>query len=712
MTVGLVVVSHSRALARAAVALAQEMLHGKQIRIAIAAGLDDTTFGTDATQIVDAITAADQGDGVGGADGPRQRGAVGRTGARNCSTTMSAPGGAVSRTPGGGAGGGRGGRRRAAPVSTRWSAEAAGALAGKVGHLGPGRRRPSRRRAADADELTGEFHRHQPPRPARPARRPAGAGGAPPRRPSASSAIARTESEWVDAGQPFEDRHARCAAGDEVEVRVSGGQAAETLEHVLALAARNFDEASEPGRSRSAQWPPNRRARHPIGASPGLGIGPARSARLGPHRGARRARRGPRPPSGAEWARRSRRCAAPSANCAPAPPVRSVRPRRRSSTRTSCCSTTPNCSTTYEPVSTAALRAVGLVGGGHGDLAAEFAALPDPYLQARAADVARSATRCCGPCSASATAGRGIQTGVLIADDLTPAEAAELDSRAGGRGVAGVRQPACAQRDPVAGEGNSRESSGRARRCWTSRREPSSRWTALDGEFIVDPPTDVQQHVPRPSGQRWRGGSPRPAPAPTSPPSPLTDSRSASARTSAPMDDARAAAAHGADFAGLVRTEFLFLGRSDSARRRRAGGGVPQDRRVPRRAPRHAAHAGCGRGQAAGVPTDARRGRTRSWGCAGIRLSLSHPGSAEPSSCWPWRWWRTHTPVSVMFPMISTLDELFAARCTSGRGDRPAGRGRPADLQVGMMVEVPAAALKAAAFARARRLLVASAPTT
>src|SRR5207244_13027681 len=64
MTVGLGVVSHSRALARAAVTLAQEMVHGKQIRIAIAAGLDDTTFGTDAAQIVDAITAADQGAGV------------------------------------------------------------------------------------------------------------------------------------------------------------------------------------------------------------------------------------------------------------------------------------------------------------------------------------------------------------------------------------------------------------------------------------------------------------------------------------------------------------------------------------------------------------------------------------------------------------------------------------------------------------------------
>jgi phosphocarrier protein FPr len=49
--VGIVVVSHSRALADAAVALAAEMLHGTEPRIAVAAGLDETTFGTDAVQI-------------------------------------------------------------------------------------------------------------------------------------------------------------------------------------------------------------------------------------------------------------------------------------------------------------------------------------------------------------------------------------------------------------------------------------------------------------------------------------------------------------------------------------------------------------------------------------------------------------------------------------------------------------------------------------
>jgi phosphocarrier protein FPr len=59
-----------------------------------------------------------------------------------------------------------------------------------------------------------------------------------------------------------------------------------------------------------------------------------------------------------------------------------------------------------------------------------------------------------------------------------------------------------------------------------------------------------------------------------------------------------------------------------------------------------------------------------------------------------------HTPVSVMFPMITTLDELFTARGILDEAISRAGRGRPADLQVGMMVEVPAAALKSAAFAR------------
>jgi len=156
VTVGLVVVSHSRALARAAVALAQEMLHGKQIRIAIAAGLDDTTFGTDASQIVDAITAADQGAGVvvlmdlGSAvlsaelalelldDDVREQVVL-------CPAALVE--GLVVAAVAAANGADRG----------EVAAEAAGALAGKIGHLGSAPTTAAADVDRDADELTGSF---------------------------------------------------------------------------------------------------------------------------------------------------------------------------------------------------------------------------------------------------------------------------------------------------------------------------------------------------------------------------------------------------------------------------------------------------------------------------------------------------------------------------------------------------------------------------
>ena len=63
--IGIVVVSHSRALAEAAVGLASEMVaEDKRPVIAVAAGLDATTFGTDAMAVSEALTAADSPDGV------------------------------------------------------------------------------------------------------------------------------------------------------------------------------------------------------------------------------------------------------------------------------------------------------------------------------------------------------------------------------------------------------------------------------------------------------------------------------------------------------------------------------------------------------------------------------------------------------------------------------------------------------------------------
>lgn len=63
--IGIVLVSHSRALAQAAVGLAEEMVPAEaRPAMRVAAGLDETTFGTDAAAIAEALEAVDSPDGV------------------------------------------------------------------------------------------------------------------------------------------------------------------------------------------------------------------------------------------------------------------------------------------------------------------------------------------------------------------------------------------------------------------------------------------------------------------------------------------------------------------------------------------------------------------------------------------------------------------------------------------------------------------------
>ncbi|PJJ73128.1 PTS hybrid protein [Diaminobutyricimonas aerilata] len=62
--IGIVVVSHSAALAEAALGLALEMVHGERPRIALAAGTPDGGFGTDAARVAEAIVEVAGDDGV------------------------------------------------------------------------------------------------------------------------------------------------------------------------------------------------------------------------------------------------------------------------------------------------------------------------------------------------------------------------------------------------------------------------------------------------------------------------------------------------------------------------------------------------------------------------------------------------------------------------------------------------------------------------
>jgi multiphosphoryl transfer protein len=688
VTVGLVVVSHSRALARAAVALAQEMLHGKQIRIAVAAGLDDTTFGTDAAQIVDAITAADQGGGVvvlmdlGSAvlsaelalelldDDVREQVVL-------CPAPL-VEGLVVAAV----AAAGDAGRDEVA-------AEAAGALAGKIGHLGTAPVASGAEGPRDADELTGTFVVANPHGlHARPAARLVQEV----RRRDAHARVRnrRADSEWVDAGSLSKIATLGVRSGDEVEMRVSGSQAAETLDHILALAARNFDESL--GEAAPTPEPSTQQA--PIGAGPGLGIGPARSARLG----AITIPDIPADEPAVEWRRLGKAIAS----------VRRTISQLRTRTAREVGEAEASIFDAHQLLlDDAALiddvrdridsgqTAVSAWSAAVKGLAAEFAAVPDPYLQARAEDVRAVGDQVLRAMLGGAQSSAG-PTGVLIAADLTPAEAAELDPARVAAVLLAFGSPHAhnvillrAKGIPViVGAGP------------TVLSIPDGTIVAVDGgrgEFVVDPPAVVRDEFHRrvaTLAQRQRQATARAAePAVTR--DGVTVPVGANVGS---VDDARAAAAHGADLAGLVRTEFLFLGRQDAPdveeqlavyrkiaesldgrritlRTLDVGGDKPLDF----------------------LPTPAELNPYL--GVRGIRLSLAHPELLADQLLAMVRL-AQQTAVSIMFPMITTLDELFTARKLLDEAIDRAGGGRPSGLQVGMMVEVPAAALKAGAFAR------------
>jgi phosphoenolpyruvate-protein kinase (PTS system EI component) len=159
--------------------------------------------------------------------------------------------------------------------------------------------------------------------------------------------------------------------------------------------------------------------------------------------------------------------------------------------------------------------------------------------------------------------------------------------------------------------------------------------------------------------------------------------------------DARAAV--GADLAGLVRTEFCFLGRhsapdvDEQEAAYRAIAEAMDGRRITLRT----------LDVGGDKPLDylaMPREANPFLGVRGLRLALAQPQLLADQLQAIVRVAHDH-PLDVMFPMVAAVDELVAARRALDEAVESVGRGRPAGLRVGIMVEVPAAALKAAAFA-------------
>ncbi len=164
------------------------------------------------------------------------------------------------------------------------------------------------------------------------------------------------------------------------------------------------------------------------------------------------------------------------------------------------------------------------------------------------------------------------------------------------------------------------------------------------------------------------------------------------------VEDAVQARAAGADGVGLLRTEFLFLKAAempDVEAQARAYGAIAEAlegrpvtvRTLDVGADKHLPYLQQGAEDNPAL------------GLRGLRLGLSRPELLRAQLQAVVRVARRH-PLRLMFPMVSTVDEVRAARGVLAQALEAEGVG-PDDirLEVGVMVEVPAAALSAAALA-------------
>jgi phosphocarrier protein FPr len=707
---GLVVVSHSHALAQGAVALAQEMVQGQDVRIVVAAGLDEQTLGTDAVRIADAIAEADRGDGVvvfmdlGSAvlsaelaldlldDGTLRDRVV------LCPAPLVEGLIVAAVSAGSGAG------------PQQVAAEALDALAGKQVHLAG---RPDTAPAATAgeppaavDEVTATF---TVPNPhglhARPASRLV-------QRTSGMDAQvllrnATSGTDWVPASSLSRVATLGALQGHELQVRACGPDARAAVDAVLALAADAFGEAP-PGAAASAvalagpavalAAPAEALAAPasgPLGASGGIGIGPAWSLHDGVDLAAVPDARTDDPA-----ADRLRLTGAVEA-------ARTQLQRLRDRTAAEIGAeeaaifdahllllTDPNLLDDVARRIDSGQAAAPAWAAAVERVAGELAALRDEYLQARAADIRAVGRQVLRPLTGTdrmVHAGHG----VLLAPDLTPAEAAELDSD---RVVAIV----------LAGSSPTAHSAILARARGIPAvvaagpgvlGTPDGTEIAVDGttgEVVVAPSAAVLADF-RARAEALRERHLRALATSTAPAVTRDGIEVLVGANVGSVDDAKQAAAAGADLAGLVRTEFLFLGRDEAP-------GVDEQEAVyraisealgGRRITLRTLDVG-GDKPLGYVPMPAEANPFL--GVRGIRLALARPALLADQLLAVVR--VAHdVPVSLMLPMVSTLDELVAARGMLDDAIRRDGRGEPAGLQFGMMVEVPAAALKARAFA-------------
>jgi phosphocarrier protein FPr len=700
--VGIVIVSHSYALAEGVAELARQM-GGPDVRIETAGGLDlpDHPIGTDAVMVMEAVERAwspegvlvlmDLGSAVLSAEMalellPEER----RAGVMLCEAPLVEGAVAAAVTA-----------KLGSPLEAV-AREARGGLAGKVAHLGAEEASAAEPAAGRSAEPADAIHitvRNEHGLHARPAARLVQV---------ASSFDAHVEVRNLTASRGPADAHSLNAVatlgvqmGHEIEVSASGPQARAALDAVEALAARNFDEA--PGAPAATVTEPapgaaNGRLRG-FAVSPGVAVGPARRLHAAtvtvPDREAG--------PVAAELAALEGAVEVARADIAAQRATVAARAGEGEAAIFDAHLLFLRDAEILEPARATV----------HGGAAAEIAwagtierlartwdALDDDYLRARAADLRSVGDQVLAhlvgaPLGPPRTEGPG----VLVAVDLSPAETAGLDPEV----VTGIATAAGGPTSHTAVLARSLGIPAVVGAGPALLEVPEGTPIAVDGsagDVVVDPGPALLSAL-RGTEQRRREDL-EAARREAAGPAVTLDGVlvEVAANVGLPVEIA-AALENGADGVGLFRTEFLFMGRD----------------RMPDEDEQAAAYEAAGEalggrplllrtldvGADKPVPYLAQPREDNPFlGVRGIRLGLAMPEVLATQLRAILRAAASH-PIRVMFPMVASVRELREAREALDRASADlAAAGHPSpreDLEVGVMIEVPAAALIAGALA-------------
>jgi phosphocarrier protein FPr len=692
--VGIVIVSHSATLAAGVVELAREM-GGPDLRLELAGGLDENTLGTDAVQVAEAIGRADSGEGVlvlmdlGSAVlsaetaldllPPKQRERV-----LLCEGPVVE--GAVAAAVA---------ARLEQPLA-QVAAEARGSLAGKEAQLGAEAPAAPLPISGEAETLRlrvdNPLGLH-----ARPAARFVQTVG---------GFDAQVEVTNLTTGRgPAPGASLNGIAtlgvrqGHEILVSAHGPQAPEALSALTALAERNFDEELAPAPAAAAAPPTapvdDEGVLTGLPGAPGIALGAARHFRPP----------APEIPSGssgdpeAEWKALQRA-------------LEQVRKETRAA-RESVAARAGDYSAAIfdahllflddEALLGPARRAILEEGRNAAEawhaaaeaVAADYRSLGDEYLEARAEDLAGVARQVVAAITGEAGPGSIGAAGIVVATDLTPADTAALD-RDLALGIATVGG------SPVGHSAILARSLGIPAAVGLGEAllaVPEGTSLLLDGKagmLYIDPAEELVGEYER-RGAAEEEAAQR-AHAAAAEPAVTRDGRRIEvvANIGSP-DDVPGAVENGAEGVGLLRTEFLFLERDSlpsedeqyEAYRQIAEqlGGRPLILRT------------LDVGADKPLPYVPQRAEANPFlGVRGIRLALAEPELLETQLRAALRTAADH-PLKVMFPMVATLEEYREARSVLDRVREELGDAAPEQLDVGVMVEVPAAALAAESFA-------------